>query len=163
MEIRKVLPTDDFVAISRIYASSWRVAYKGIVPQKFLDERPDDRWADILRNSSNDNFVMIQNGEYIGTSGVCPARDEKMNGWGEISSIYLLPEYYGKGLGKPLLENSISALIEKGYAKIYLWVLEQNMMARKFYEKNGFLPYDSVIINIGGEDLTEVRYIWEGK
>ena len=112
MEIRKIVQTDDFDAISRIYALSWKAAYKNIVPQQYLDELPENRWTNVLRNSVYDNFVMIKNDEYIGTSGICAARDEKMNGWGEIMSIYLLPEYFGKGLGKPLLENSISALLK---------------------------------------------------
>ena len=90
MEIRKIVPADDFDAISRIYALSWKAVYKNIVPQKLLDELPENKWADVLRNSSYDNYVLIKDGKYIGTSGVCPARDGDMPGWGEIMSIYIL-------------------------------------------------------------------------
>jgi len=159
MEIRKIVNTDDFNAISRIYALSWKSAYKNIVPQEFLDELPENRWADVLRHSSYDNFVMLKNGEYIGTSGVCPARDEGMDDWGEIMSIYLLPEYFGKGFGKPLFVNSVSALLDKGYDKIYIWVLERNVMARRFYEKNDFSFSDTKLKSIGGKELTLVRYV----
>ena len=162
MEIRKVAQADDFNAISRIYALSWKTAYKGIVPQEYLDELPENRWANVLRNSPCDAFVIIENGEYIGTSSICAARDEKMSGWGEIVSIYLLPEYFGKGYGKPLLENSVASLISKGYDEIYLWAFEENKRARKFYEKNGFSPLDRQLININGTDLPEVRYIYHG-
>jgi len=106
---------------------------------------------------------MIVKGEYIGTSGVCPARDEKMSGWGEIMSIYLLPEYFGKGFGKPLMDNSISFLLTRGYANIYVWVLELNVMARRFYEKNGFVLSDKKPNSIGGKDLVSVRYIYSHK
>ena len=160
MEIRKIVPTDDFDAISRIYALSWKTAYKNIVPQKHLDELPENRWADVLRNSTYDNFVMIKDGKYIGSSGVCPARDDDMDGWGEIMSIYLLPEYFGKGYGKPLFENSIAALQSMGYDKIYVWVLEKNIMARRFYEKCGFSLFDSKPNSIGGMELVSVRYIF---
>jgi GNAT superfamily N-acetyltransferase/REP element-mobilizing transposase RayT len=160
MEIRKTIEIDDFDAISRIYALSWKTAYKNIVPQQYLDELPENRWSDVLRNSSYDNFVMIKDGEYIGTSGVCPAKDEEMSGWGEIMSIYLLPEYFGKGYGKPLLDNSISALLNMGYDKIYLWVLEKNTMARRFYEKNGFSLSGKKLKTIGSRELTSVRYIY---
>ena len=159
MEIRKVVQTDDFDAISRIYALSWKAAYKNIVPQDYLDALSETRLSERLRNNHSGSFVMIHNGEYIGTSSVCAARDEKISGWGEIISIYLLPEYYGKGFGKPLLENSISALSEMGYDKIYLWTLEENARARKFYEKNGFILSDKKLINVGNKDLPEVRYI----
>ena len=163
MEIRKVTQSDDFNAISRIYAQSWKAAYKGIVPQQYLDELAEDRWAgaDILKSSSYDVFVMIENGKYIGTSSVCAARDEHMKGWGEIASIYLLPEYFGKNLGKLLLDSSVSALLNKGYANVYLWVLERNTAARKFYEKNGFLlSADRLVINKGNKDLMTVQYTY---
>ena len=160
MEIRKVVKTDDFNAISRIYALSWKEAYKNIVPQQYLDDISENNWADKLRNSSYDAYIIIENGIYIGTSSICAARDKEMGGWGEIISIYLLPEYFGKGYGKPLFDNSVNALKNMGYDKIYVWVLEQNMRARKFYEKNGFSLLDKKLINIGGKDLPEVRYIY---
>jgi ribosomal protein S18 acetylase RimI-like enzyme len=163
MEIRKVMQTDDFNAISRIYALSWKAAYIGIVPQEYLDGLSEHRMVDILRNSSHNAFVIIKNSEYIGTSTICAARDDKMAGWGEIVSIYLLPEYFGKGYGKPLLENSIFELTNMGHDKIYLWVLEENTQARKFYESNGFSSSDKKLINIGGKDLPEIRYIYYAK
>jgi len=164
MEIRKVTKADDFDAISRIYALSWKAAYRNIVPQQYLDELSEFRWSAVLENSPYDAFVMLENGRYIGTSSICAARDENMKGWGEIISIYLLPEYWGKGAGELLLDNSVTALIKKGYQKIYLWVLEENRRARKFYEKSGFtLSADKSLINIGNKDLLEVRYIYSSK
>lgn len=44
MEIRKLTVDDDIDAISRIYAVSWKSAYKGIVPQEY-------RWSPLLANS----------------------------------------------------------------------------------------------------------------
>ncbi|MCL2409001.1 MAG: GNAT family N-acetyltransferase [Oscillospiraceae bacterium] len=161
MEIRKVTQTDDFNAIDRIYTLSWQTAYKNIIPQDLLDGLSEYQRSDNPQKSSNEEFVAIENGEYIGISSVRAARDEKMVGWGEIVAIYLLPKYFGKGFGKPLLEVSISALVSMGYDKIYLWTLEDNMQARKFYEKNGFsLCPDREVINIGGKDLVEVRYTY---
>ena len=154
-----MLQTDDFYAIANIYASSWKTAYKDIVPQDYLDKISENNWADKLRNSTSDAYILIENGKYIGTSSVCAARDEEMSGWGEIISIYLLPEYFGKGYGKPLFDNSVDALLDMGYNKIYVWVLEQNTRARKFYEKNGYKFSDKKFINIGGKDLPEMRYI----
>ena len=37
MEIRLLRDSDDRVAVSRIYEESWKFAYKGIVPQAYLD------------------------------------------------------------------------------------------------------------------------------
>lgn len=49
---------------------------------------------------------------------------------------------------------------KNGYSKIYLWVLEDNQRARRFYESMGFQANgDRIVQNIGGKNLVEVRYI----
>ena len=45
MEIRLLRDSDDRVAVSRIYEESWKFAYKGIVPQAYLDSIPAGRWG----------------------------------------------------------------------------------------------------------------------
>jgi ribosomal protein S18 acetylase RimI-like enzyme len=164
MKIRKITPDDDFDAISRVYARSWKAAYKGIVPQDYLDGLPENKWSQMLKKSVWTSLVLIEEGEIIGTSMVCLGRDEAMADWGEIVSIYLLPEYFGRGYGKPLLDSAIAELKGMGYKFIYLWVLEDNKRARAFYEKNGFTASpDRHVDNIGGKDLVEIRYIYFAK
>ena len=44
---------------------------------------------------------------------------------------------------------------------MFLWVLEENLGARHFYEKEGFSATDDDLNdNIGGKDLREIRYIY---
>ena len=160
MEIRRVNPTDNFSAIGEIYVQSWRAAYRGIVPQDYLDGLQGARWAGFLAEGHPASFVILENEGYIGTSAVCAARDEKMTGFGEVISIYLLPEYFGKGYAEPLLCCAVNALVKEGFADIYLWVLEENARARRFYEKHGFAHNgDAASITISGKELTELRYV----
>ncbi|MDR0880134.1 MAG: GNAT family N-acetyltransferase [Clostridioides sp.] len=160
MEIRKIRENDDLDAIGNIYADSWKYAYKGIVPQEYLDTLSGSRWKEFLTNSNGDSIVVIDNGKYIGTAAISESRDEDMPGWGEINTIYLLPEYFGKGYSKPLFEYAINELLKKGFKDIYLWVFDKNARARGFYEKNGFQKTcdmtSSVIID---EKLLVVKYI----
>lgn len=45
--------------------------------------------------------------------------------------------------------------------EVFLWVLEDNHRARKFYEKFGFLcTGDYIEDSIGEKELREVRYIY---
>ena len=68
----------------------------------------------------------------------------------------------GKGYGKTLMKSTISELKILGYENIFLWVLEENGRARRFYEQFGFSPTDDFLDdNIGGEELREVRYIYK--
>ena len=160
MEIRKVTFNDDFAAIGSIYAESWKFAYRGIVPQAYLDQLTNRRWMNALNENRYDAFILLDNGQYIGTSSICPARDKDMAGWGEIISLYLLPEYFGKGYAALLLDYVVSALQKEGFQRIYLWALEENARARRFYEKQGFRwNGDTMEAVIGGKSLTEVRYI----
>ena len=160
MEIRPINPTDDRLLISNIYEESWKFAYKNIIPQSYLDSIPAGRWASGIDKEGMHNFVVVQNGQYIGTSGFCRSRLPELSDFGEIVSIYLLPEYIGKGYGKRLLDAVVSQLKEIGFNDIFLWVLEENSRARRFYEKSGFSESGRHMdINIGGKELREIQYI----
>lgn len=160
MEVRKVTQNDDFDAIGNIYSSSWKAAYQGIVPQDYLDSLDGSHWSAALRDGEREAFVVMDGKKYAGSSSIGAARDEEMAGWGEIISIYLLPEYFGCGYAELLLECAVNALREKGYNDIYLWVLDKNIRARNFYEKHGFvMNTDHATITIGGKELAEIRYI----
>lgn len=159
MVIRRVTPEDDFTVIGNIYAASWRGAYQGLVPQGYLDSLEGGNWAAFLADRPENSYLIIEDGKYIGTAAISPARDEEMAGWGEVVSLYLLPEYFGKGYAKPLFDHAAEGLLEQGYRALYLWVLQGNIRARRFYEKQGFSPNgDTAAVTIEDTELTEVRY-----
>lgn len=161
MEVRYITSTDDRMAISTVYEKSWKYAYKDIIPQHYLDSIPEGRWASNLDNQGWKTLVCLDNGKIIGTSSFCQSRFEQFQGWGEIISIYLLPDYIGKGYGKILMDAALSELKRQGYENVFLWVLEENIRARDFYEQYGFLlTEDFLDDNIGGKDLREVRYVY---
>lgn len=169
MKIRLINKDDDWDALSNIYEESWKYAYNGIVPQEYLDSIPKGRWADILKKSLETypqwrGLAMLEGDRIIGTSSYSNARLDSMDGYGEVISIYFLPEYIGKGYGKPLMQASVDGLAKMGYNKVYLWVLEDNKSARHFYEKFGFRPSGEVMVTkIGGKPLRELQYIYEIK
>ena len=157
--IRYINENDDRNKISSVYEQSWKTAYRGKVPDDYLDSIPAGRWASKVDNPSWHTLVCLEDGQIIGTSSFCKSRFNVFEGYGEIISIYLLPEYVGKGCGRQLMERALSELRKQGYTKAFLWVLEENNRARAFYEKMGFTISDkSIESNIGGKDLKEVSY-----
>lgn len=161
MEIRYITDVDDKFEISRIYEESWKFAYKGIIPQSFLDSIPNGKWCENLEKSDIHSLVLIENGKFIGTSSFCKSRFQQFENCGEIVSIYFLPEYIGKGYGKKLMNAVIAELEKFGFHDIFLWVLEDNKRARAFYEKFGFMLAGQVYENnIGGRKLREVSYLY---
>ena len=162
MEIRYLLPSDDLHKISYVYEQSWKYAYKNIIPQEYLDSIPVGHWADRICRDGWNNLVAIENETIIGTSCLSKSRFARYGDHGEIISIYLLPEYMGKGYGKLLLDRAIDELRKLGHRDILLWVLAYNHRARRFYERYGFVPNgEKLQDNIGGRDLTEVMYVYQ--
>ncbi len=161
MEIRHLNSNDDLSKISHIYEESWKYAYKNIIPQTFLDSIPCGNWIPHLKDPEMNILVMLDNGKFIGVSTYCRSRFSDFHSFGEIVSIYLLPEYMDKGIGKQLLDKTISELSNLHFKNIFLWVLEENIRAIKFYEKSGFvLSGKTLDDNIGGKPLKETAYIY---
>ena len=161
MEIRYITPSDDRLAVSRVYEESWKHAYRGIIPQDYLDSIPEGRWAANIDCPGWKTLVCVDSGQIVGASSFCSSRLAEFAGWGEIVSLYLLPAHMGKGYGKALLEAAVRELNRMGYASLFLWVLEENQRARRFYERAGFAPSGGYLDDtIGGRDLREVRYVY---
>lgn len=159
MDIRLLNVNDNIQEISRIYEQSWKCAYKGIIPQEYLDNISSTNWVGSISRPGRYSLVVLENGKYIGTSSFGKSRITDLPEYGEIISIYLLPEYMGKGYGEKLLNAALDELNKRGYKKIYLWVLEENSRARAFYEKMGFVQSNRFLDdNIGGKQLREIQY-----
>ncbi|MDE6608262.1 MAG: GNAT family N-acetyltransferase [Lachnospiraceae bacterium] len=151
------MTADDFDQVRSLYISGWQNAFKGIVPQDYLDNMNLDEWAPPLDGA----YVLTDGKNILGTSSVSPARDASFDGWGEIISVYVLPELVGHGYGHILFEAVKEKLLERGYDQIYLTVFEDNMRARIFYEKHHFSwNQERIPVNVGGRDLIELRYVF---
>ena len=57
----------------------------------------------------------------------------------EITDFYVEPFFVRQGIGTLLIEYLIQQVRKKGVHKIVLWVIKDNVKARKFYEANGFV------------------------
>lgn len=144
MEIRKILPSDDRRELSRIYEESWKSAYRGIIPQAYLDSIPEGRWAGASERFDH-TLVLAEGGRLIGTTSFGKAREHIFAGAGEIVSLYLLPDCVGKGYGRALLHTAVR-------------VLAENFRAIRFYERQGFVCCGIREDEIGGKHLHELRY-----
>lgn len=69
MNIRQLIPSDNYLAVSKIFQKSWQEAYRNSVPQKFLDELPADLWVERLKKPGRKTLVAIQENIYIGLVG----------------------------------------------------------------------------------------------
>ena len=114
MEIRYITPLDNPLEISEIYEKSWKYAYRNIIPKDYLDSIPSGRWANSINKDGMNSLVVTENNRFIGTASFCKSRWEQYSEYGEIVSIYHLPEYMGKGYGKPLFKACVDELKKAG-------------------------------------------------
>lgn len=59
-----------------------------------------------------------------------------------IHSVYVLPDYWGKGIGRRLMSTLLSAASQDGYVLARLWTNAKNHRAHRLYGTLGFLRTD---------------------
>jgi len=146
--------------VARVLEANWQRAYAGLIDQAFLDsmdvESRTESWSRILRQTRGRVLVAEDDGVIAGFCAVGPSIEED---WGEVYAIYLDPDRWGQGVGRALLAAGERALLDDGQWQALLWVLDRNVRAREFYERQGWVPGKPIRIeNIGGADVNEARY-----
>lgn len=165
---------EDADRLAAIHVRSWQVAYRGLLPDEYLDQlNPADRverWRRILLATDLSrggvlvlaaDDVLGAGADLLGFAGFGPSRDADANPAqvAEITTIYLLPEVWGSGLGRQLMAAAVERLAGTGYAQATLWVLDSNLRARRFYTgcgwaEDGASQRDETL----GFPITEVRF-----
>jgi GNAT superfamily N-acetyltransferase len=150
--------------IANVHIISWRAIYRGHMPDSVLNnlslEKRTQEWVERFKAGVMAWVIEIDY-KIIGFASICPTRDadDDPKRVAEISAIYLLPEYWRKGLGQQLCKVLFDNVQKKGFKEITIWVLESNTQARHFYEMLGFIETGDVELDhIGCESLRVLRY-----
>jgi len=161
--IRKALPEEAYEYTS-CHISCWQSAYRGIVPDEFLDNMPaeiarrTERFRQLLSEPDFDSYCVMYGDRMIGLLTFGKNRDEDKPYSGEIGGMYLVGEFWDKGYGGKMMDFAKNELKRMGYDEVSLWVLEENARARRFYERHGFV-FDGAKKEIHiGKPLIEIRY-----
>ena len=133
----KQMETDaEFRGKAHVHWASWHAAYTGLIDQAYLDRLTPQKCEEIAYRWP-DNILIAKDGERVlGFVGYGDGGKDAPD-TGEIFALYILPEYWGTGVGQRLFDAGTEPL--KAYPKLALWVLKGNARAIRFYEKNGFL------------------------
>ena len=162
-EIRRATP-DDADALGRLHVDAWRAAYRGLVPDAFLDALSYDRWAQRFREwlsaQTLETYLAEQDGNVLGmlTIGACRDEDVDMEVTGEIWGIYLAPQYWRQGTGSVLCRYGERLLSGGGFQIATLWVFAGNERARRFYEAMGYTADGGRKVLDFGVPLEVIRY-----
>jgi ribosomal protein S18 acetylase RimI-like enzyme len=157
--------------IGRVVVETWRSAYRGLVPDAFLDDASPAERAGVWRNfleKDSARFVLMADDDRNAAGGFTavgfmvagPERTGDPTHPGEVYAVYVLPSHQGRGLGRGLMRAAAARLAAGGIASMLLWVLEANTPARGFYEALGGAVVRTRSIEFGGTRLAEVAYGW---
>lgn len=151
----------DVPALALVHHTAWQETYTGLIDQAYLDARTVERSAKNMEIAWPTLHVAVCDGRVVGFCGCGASRDEdlRQQNMGEIQGLYLLQAYQHLGLGRALMEVALEYLRSAGYKRAYLWVLDSNAQAIRFYEKAGFHPDGATKTAVLGTPVTELRYI----
>ncbi|QCR31242.1 GNAT family N-acetyltransferase [Lysinibacillus sp. SGAir0095] len=164
MQIRRATMADAS-GIAKVHVDSWRTTYTGIMPDDFLSKLSYEQRTELWRRNiaQEDNYVVVAENskrEIIGFADGFKRETNTFPNSSDLTSIYLLEAYQGKGIGKKLLKHILIHFKSLGQHKIFVDVLADNK-TRYFYEYYGAKLYTTTQIKIGGKILDELIYVWD--
>ncbi len=132
---------DDAEAYARTHVAALHETYANIMPREFHDHYDADlpniisrRRAALSRDDGVTGWIAFDGrGRAVGIASSGPGRDDDRPDF-ELHHIYTLASTHGCGLGQQLLDAAI------GDSLAYLWILNDNPRAERFYVRNGFVP-----------------------
>lgn len=170
LSLRRAVPGDAPI-IAEIHVRAWQTAYRGIMPDAFLDglapEQRYERWERDIGADDREMTVLVAvedaTGRVVGFCSVCPQKhlepgDEALPPAGELHTMYVDTGFKGGGVGRLLITAAVGALRELGYAHAIVWMLAANAPAQGFYERMGWrLDGVSAVVTYGDRQVGEIR------
>ena len=187
MEIR-TSSAADAAQIAAVQREGWFAAYDGIIPAEIINRvtTPTTVPACVKRSGPGPGSacswpwpltkkaqlrIESRPDRIVGYASFGPETDVMSAPWphplttdgedgsvAELYALYVRPAWWSTGTGRALMERVLARTSEAGYWSITLWVLRDNLRARRFYERAGFAPDGATNVLRRLADVTELRY-----
>jgi len=154
----------DVKAIAHVDIETWRATYPGMLPDDLLtglNERQRARqWSRFIAQRPGDTVLAYDEWDNVQGFGSCgPQREALLPYAGEIFTLYVGPDYQGRGVGRRLLLALFQRLIDGGRSSAVLWVLAANP-SRYFYERLGGRRVAERRLDMGRFGVPAMAYAW---
>lgn len=164
--IFRIANTSDTQKIAQLHARSWQQNYSGSFSKDFLENKVHaDRlsvWEERLKSTSTNQYILLAE-ENMELVGFCCAYFNENKEYGTyLDNLHVSKKGSGKGLGTKLIHFLITEMAVRSNHRFYLWVLENNHSAIRFYENlNGERAETLQANDIGDASFSKIRYVWK--
>ena len=149
----------DLPAIARLHADSWRRAYAGILPARFLDtEMPRRMAADWVPARLARQHVLVAGAAGLAGFAAADIGAEALY----VDNLHIAEDRKGQGIGRQLMVAMANEALARGCARLWLTVLKENRPALAFYARLGgavSAPFDDDVM---GCPVRSVAVAWTG-
>jgi GNAT superfamily N-acetyltransferase len=162
----RLATAEDIAGVAAVHVRTFQAAYRGMFPDAYLDALDVETRAAMWRRSLSLGKVQIAvselEGQIAGFLCLGLSRDaDAAAGTGEVMALNVDPGQWRGGLGRQLMDWAKDVARARRWSLVTLWVLRENVRARRFYEAVGFRT-DGVTHerSFDGMAIPEVRYVW---
>ena len=146
MQIRPIEPGDN-VELAKVIRAAL-TEFGANKPGTVYFDPTTDALYELFRTPGSYYFVAAIDHKVVGGCGIFPT-DNLPEGTCELVKLYVAKEARGTGLGKQLMEKSMSWAKSHGYTQVYLESMPELTNAISIYEKVGFKSLDGPLGNSG--------------
>jgi putative acetyltransferase len=146
MQIRPIEPGDN-VELAKVIRAAL-TEFGANKPGTVYFDPTTDALYELFRTPGSYYFVATIDHKLVGGCGIFPT-DNLPEGTCELVKLYVAKEARGTGLGKQLMEKSMSWAKTHGYTQVYLESMPELTKAVSIYEKVGFKSLDGPLGNSG--------------
>lgn len=131
---------DDTNEIQKVLFNTWLASYADFIPITdiqwyFNNYYSEINFAQLYDDQHSIGFVAEVKGHIVGYARMKINHDHQRC---YLESLYVLPEFQGKGIGTELLAIVEKKALEHSFHQIWLGVMEQNTPSLEWYKKLGF-------------------------
>ena len=155
--VKQMETPEEIEGKSLVHWQTWREAYDDLLPAEFQETMTLERCRFFSQKYPENTLIAMDGKQVVGFISYGNFRDEAIQA-GEIIALYVLKDYYGKGVSKQLMHAVFVALDHS--SEIYLWVLKDNKRAIAFYQKMGFTFDGQEKILKLGKPVKELRMMF---
>lgn len=137
----KSADNEDLPVIANLFLRCWTISYASVLSESarstFDFDSAQELWRTSIETPGDKQTLLVLEGEeVVAVFRIGSDKDEPTRG--HLFSLYVDPDFAGRGYGKFALLESIKRNRAAGFKAMTLWVFAENERANLLYLRNGF-------------------------